>query len=195
MANLFDGLGGRLVAPIMAKMNADAEAEAVDILDPLPDSRNLVIGFGPGVGIELLGARTRSGSVVGIDPSLAMLKAASMRNKTFISSGNVELMTATADKIPSPDSYFDGAIAVHTLQLCEPIGATVAELARVMKPAALLVTITHSWAVKKHAESVATWQEAMFSAFETGGFVDLATGLAKAEKGSAILFTARRSET
>ncbi len=195
MANLFDGLGGRLVAPIMAKMNADAEAEAVDILDPLPDSRNLVIGFGPGVGIELLGTRTPNGSIVGIDPSLAMLKAASMRNKALISSRKVELMTATADKIHSPDSCFDGAIAVHTLQLCEPISATVAELARVMKPNALLVTITHAWAVKKHAGSVAAWQEAMFAAFEVGGFVDLLAGSAKAEKGSAILFTARKSGT
>jgi ubiquinone/menaquinone biosynthesis C-methylase UbiE len=195
MGNLFDGLGGKLVAPIMARMNAAAEAEAVDILNPLSDSCNLVIGFGPGVGIAKLTERTPYGSVLGIDPSLAMLRTATNRNRAAISAGNVKLATTTADKIPCAEACFDGAIAVHTLQLCEPIEATITELARVMKTNALLVTITHDWAAKHHRGSAKIWTTTMVQALEEGGFENVLTGFAHADKGKAILITSRRCRT
>ena len=62
---------------------------------------------------------------------------------------------------------FDGVIAVNTLQLCEPIVDTARELARVMKPGAKLISLTHDWAMKRHAATVDTWlakTEAAFAA-------------------------------
>ena len=50
----FDGFVGRISGSVMARMNRDMERTAVAELNPSPNDSVLAIGFGPGVGIELL---------------------------------------------------------------------------------------------------------------------------------------------
>lgn len=190
MGNLFDGPGAALVGRIMAKANAEAEAEAVAMLDPAPGSSVLVIGFGPGVGVSALAER--GAHVLGVDPSAAMLKQATRRNRRWIAEGRVTLERATADCTPADAAAFDGVIAVNTLQLCEPIAATATELARVLKPGARLVSLTHDWAAAKHAGSVEAWTCAVLAALANAGFIEGRAAAGKAEKGRAIALTARR---
>jgi ubiquinone/menaquinone biosynthesis C-methylase UbiE len=192
MANLFDGPGGWLTAMIMAKANRDAEAEAIEILAPAPDAAVLVIGFGAGVGVALLVERLTQGRVLGVDPSAAMVRAATKRNRAAIAAGTVVLARATAEQVPADDGAFDGAIAVNTLQLCEPIAPTVAELARVLRPGARLVSVTHDWAMARHAGSVERWLAQTIAAFEAAGFTDARSEQARAEKGRAIVLELRR---
>jgi threonine dehydrogenase-like Zn-dependent dehydrogenase len=81
----FDGPLGGLAAPVMARLNADAEAAAVARLAPSAGAEVLVIGFGPGVGLRLLSGVAGIGRIAGIDPSQAMLNHA--RRSTACSCG------------------------------------------------------------------------------------------------------------
>lgn len=190
MSQLFDGPGAALVGAIMAKRNAEAEAEAVERLDPAPGAAVLVIGYGPGVGVALLARR--GVRVVGVDPSAAMLRQATRRNRRWIADGTVRLERATADAAPAEAAAFDGAVAVNALQMCEPIAPTAAELARVLKPGALLVSLTHDWAAARHAGSAEAWTDRTLAALAAAGFEDGQAFPARAEAGRSIALVARR---
>jgi ubiquinone/menaquinone biosynthesis C-methylase UbiE len=190
--NMFDGVGGRIVGPIMALQNREAEEEAVALLAPEADHRVLVIGFGPGVGIELLLKLLGQGQVVGVDPSRVMNDLAKARNRKAVAEGRVHLLPSTAAQIAREAAYFDGAIAVNTLQLCEPIDPTAIELARVLRPGAKLVTLTHDWAIRKHAATVEAWVHDHLAALTGAGFLEGHSFAARAEKGGSIALIAKR---
>lgn len=192
MTRLFDGPGGALVGPVMAKANAAAEAEAVALLDPAPSWHVVVLGFGPGVGIAILAKRLTSGFIFGVDPSGAMHKQAARRNRDPITAGRVRLERTGADRIPAPDATFDGAVAVNTLQLCAPFADTARELARVLKPGAAIVSITHDWAAAKTAGSAEAWVAATLTDLAAAGFPEPRAFAAQAENGRAIALVARR---
>ena len=187
----FDGIFGRIAAPIMVRKNREAEIEANEILGATQGARLLVLGFGPGVGLQDLLRRTQNAKVVGLDPSQIMMEIAAKRNAGEIDAGRLRLIQATAETIPEPEDCFDGAVAVNTIQLCEPFENSLPEIGRVLKPHAKLVTITHDWAAAKHAGSPEIWKARLDSALVTAGFsaIDIFNG--KSEKGKAIVVTAR----
>lgn len=192
MPNLFEGPIGVLTAKIMAGMNAEAEAEAIDILNPGPSDTLLVIGFGAGVGVGMIASRYPNATIVAVDPSAAMHREASRRNRRAIAAGRARLLRTTADTLACPTSVFDGALGVNSLQMCEPIESTAAELARVMRPGARLVTLTHDWAMARQAGSVENWVQRTGAALCDAGFGEVASFAAKAEKGRSIGLSARR---
>ena len=147
----FDGTAGRLVGTLMARMNRDMELAAIDELMPGPDATVLALGFGPGVGVAELTARLQEGVVGGVDPSAAMVRQARRRNRSAIEKGQVTLERSTADAIPWPDRTFTGALAVNSIQLWDPLDASIREVARVLAPGAPLVAITHVWAIEKRS--------------------------------------------
>ncbi len=130
---LFDSVAGVAAARVMAVVNADMEREAIDAVAPSVDDAVLEIGFGPGVGIEMLARQLAGGRVAGIDPSTAMLRAAERRNRAAIRDGRVELRLAAVHELPFVDASFDGAFAVNSMQLWGPPDASAAELARVLR--------------------------------------------------------------
>ena len=73
------GILGRLGGAIMARVNRDAAAHVIDLLDLRSNDRILEVGFGPGVGIELLLLRVPDGSVAGVDQSQEMVRQAAAR--------------------------------------------------------------------------------------------------------------------
>jgi len=192
MTSLFDGPGAGVVGLIMARANAEAESEAVARLDPAPDAHVLVIGYGPGVGVGLLARRLPQGVILGVDPSEAMRRQAARRNRRLIAEGRVRLERTAADRTSAPDAAFDGAIAVNSLQLCDPLPETARELARVLKPGARLVSLTHDWAAAKTSGSAAAWVAMVTEALGAFGFTDIVAAPARAENGRAIALTARR---
>lgn len=192
MAGMFDGIGGALVGRLMARMNAPAEAEAVDRLGPAPDARVLAIGFGPGVGVACLVERLPAGHVLGIDPSAAMVAQAGRRNKAAVAAGRVALRQATLAMARLDPGAFDGAVAVNTWQLCEPFADHVAILRSALKPGGRFVSLTHDWAAATHAPSADAWLTAVREAFEAGGFTIDHCGRGRAEKGRVLLVSADR---
>ncbi|MGH6957340.1 MAG: methyltransferase domain-containing protein [Caulobacteraceae bacterium] len=193
MANLFDGLPGRLIAGVMAKANREAEVEAVSRLAPSPTDLVLVVGFGPGVGVKLLAERLTSGRIVGLDPSRAMVRAATRANRAGVASGKVTLHATTAEAATLEAEAFDGAVAVNALQLCEPLARTAQALASAMKPGALLVSLTHDWALARHAGSVEAWTAMAYEAFLRADFGEIESRRGEAENGRIVVFTARRA--
>jgi ubiquinone/menaquinone biosynthesis C-methylase UbiE len=183
---LFDGPLGLVTARIMAGRNTDTEREAIETLAPAPEHTVLAVGFGAGTGVAELASRVAA--VGGVDPSWAMVTVARRRNR----SGRVRLERRTADRIPWPDNSFDGALAVNSIQLWRPLAASVAEVARVLRPGARLVTFTHDWVVARgDGETLDDWLAGTTAALAAGGFTDVGHWRATAERGRSVVLAAR----
>ena len=126
-----EGALGMLGGVIMARMNRRMAERAVALLDVEPSDRVLEIGFGPGVGIELL-SRAAS-SVAGIDPSAEMLAQAARRNAHAIDRHKVDLTRGWAEALPFGSASFDKALAINSMQMWPDAAAGLVELRRVMK--------------------------------------------------------------
>jgi ubiquinone/menaquinone biosynthesis C-methylase UbiE len=192
MAGQFDGVSGLVAAKVMARMNRDMESEAIVRLSPRPDDTVLVLGFGPGVGIELLLARLTNGRVYGVDPSAVMVKEATRRNRAWVAAGRLELVETDAARMSFPDASFDGAIAVNSIQLWDPFAASCAKVARVLRPGARLVSLTHTWAVTRHAATVEEWLARSGAALVGAGFGDPTHAFGCARSGRSVVMVADR---
>lgn len=101
----FAGVFARLLNASNAKLNAA-------VMRKLPDTTQqaiLDIGFGGGVGIELALAGTRIAVVAGVDPSQAMVRAATRRYREQSSGKSVDVRLGTAERLPWGDDVFDAA--------------------------------------------------------------------------------------
>jgi ubiquinone/menaquinone biosynthesis C-methylase UbiE len=128
-----EGLLGRLGGMVMARMNRPCAAWTIDLLKVRRDDRILEIGFGPGVGIQLLAEMASAGHVDGIDPSQEMVEHAASRNATAIKRGQVDLRIGSVECLPFEDNTFDKALAINSMQVWPDPGAGLSEIRRVMK--------------------------------------------------------------
>jgi ubiquinone/menaquinone biosynthesis C-methylase UbiE len=127
------GVLGRLGGVIMARMNQKCAARVIDLLEVQPNDRILEVGFGPGVGIELLAKAAPEGYVAGVDPSQEMVDQARDRNATAITSGHVDLRYGSAESLPFEDNTFDKTLAINSMQVWTDAAAGLREIRRVMK--------------------------------------------------------------
>jgi ubiquinone/menaquinone biosynthesis C-methylase UbiE len=125
---------GRLGGIIMARTNRKVASWAIDLLGVSPSDRVLEVGFGPGVGIQLLTKSASSGRVVGVDYSKEMVEQARVRNAKAIEAGLVDLREGSVERLPFKDETFNSALAVNSMQVWPDAMAGLRELRRVMKP-------------------------------------------------------------
>src|SRR5215472_17260143 len=125
------GLLGRLGGVIMARLNRDAAAQVIELLDLTPGDSVLEIGFGPG--IELLAQRMSVRFAAGIDPSREMLAQTTARNAAAIAAGWVELRQGSADQIPFASGTFDRVMSINSVQAWPDAIAGMREVRRVLK--------------------------------------------------------------
>src|SRR5438128_250196 len=125
------GVLGRLGGVIMARMNQEIAARAIELLDVQPSDRVLEIGFGPGVGIQLLAGIVSSGLVAGVDDSEEMVEQARARNAKAIASGRVELRPASVERLPFDNDTFDKALSINSMQVWPDARAGLREILRV----------------------------------------------------------------
>jgi ubiquinone/menaquinone biosynthesis C-methylase UbiE len=85
------GILGRLGGIIMARTNQQCNAWVIDLLGIQPHNSVLEVGFGPGVGIELLAKSVSGGYITGVDPSDEMVEQARARNVKAMENGRVDL--------------------------------------------------------------------------------------------------------
>jgi demethylmenaquinone methyltransferase / 2-methoxy-6-polyprenyl-1,4-benzoquinol methylase len=127
---------------------------------PAPGSHVLDVATGTGmVAAELL-ARGRC-SVVGLDQSREMLTAARVRFSAARYRGRVELIEGEAEALPFADASFDALTFTYLLRYVEDPGATVRELARVVRPGGRLASL--EFGVPPRAAARAAWR--LYTAF------------------------------
>src|SRR5579863_6759832 len=115
----FDGVAGVVGARVMATVNADMERAALRAL-ALRDGEDVVVfGFGPGVGLVAMLDTVTPRSVLAVDPSAAMERAARRRLARHPQRALVELARARAADVVARQC-FDAAVAVNTVQLWDP---------------------------------------------------------------------------
>lgn len=153
------GFLGRLGGFIMANVNRDTAAQIVKLLDVQPSDKVLEVGFGPGVGIQLLLERITGGWVAGVDQSQEMVRQASTRNANALRSGRVDLRYGSAERLPFADETFDKVLAINSMQVWADADTGLREIRRVLKPGgnvALCFTISSGQSREGVAGSLGT---------------------------------------
>jgi demethylmenaquinone methyltransferase / 2-methoxy-6-polyprenyl-1,4-benzoquinol methylase len=107
----------------------------VDHVAPRAAGRMLDVASGTaGVAIEL--ARRTDAQVVGFDLTLPMLLEGARRVEMAGLADRVELVEGRAEALPFADASFDGLTFTYLLRYVTDPAATLAELARVLRPGA-----------------------------------------------------------
>jgi len=117
----------------MARTNGKCAAWVIDLLRVQPIDKVLEVGFGPGVGIQLLASSASAGFVAGVDPSKEMVAQATTRNKKAIESGRVDLRHGSVTTLPFADNTFDKALAINSMQVWPDAVAALREMRRCMR--------------------------------------------------------------
>jgi demethylmenaquinone methyltransferase/2-methoxy-6-polyprenyl-1,4-benzoquinol methylase len=105
-----------------------------------PDGSVLDVATGTAaVAIELV--RQKGCRVVGIDQSPEMLAGAQARVEAAGLSDRITLVEGSAEQLPFPDGAFDALTFTYLLRYVEDPGATLAELARVVRPRGIVAAL------------------------------------------------------
>jgi arsenite methyltransferase len=158
------GLLGRIGAAIMAHGNAATELQVVNVAALTSTDTVLVVGPGPGVGLQAAGER--AALAVGVDPSEDMLHASVDRCADLVRAGKVRVRVGSAEDTGGESGSVDVVLSVNNVYIWDDRGAGFAELARVLRPGGRLVLSAHEkWLPVSRHELVAE--------VEATGFVDV----------------------
>lgn len=137
------GVAGRVGGAVMVHGNAQQERWAVQAADVHAGTRIVVLGHGPGVGLQLLGPAVGArGRIVAVDPSPIMRRMAASRCARLLAEGILEIRDGGAERTGCEDASMDAAISVNNVMLWDrPAGFR--EILRVLRPGGLLVVTAH----------------------------------------------------
>jgi ubiquinone/menaquinone biosynthesis C-methylase UbiE len=131
------GLLGRIVGRLMVNDTAGANDRSLAKLDLTKPRTILDVGFGQGRTAAVL---VRAGHrVLGVDSSTTMVNQATARNRAACRDGRAVLHHGDGITIPFPDDSADAAITAHTVYFMPDPAATIADIARVLRPGGTLV--------------------------------------------------------
>jgi len=134
------GLQGRLVGMMLNRSNHGLIAAAIDALALEPGTVGADLGFGGGVGLELLLQRVGpKGHVYGVDLSPTMVSRASRRLKGDVANGRLHLYTGSITQLPLEDGLIHGAITINTIYFIADLDRAFSEMARVITSAGRVV--------------------------------------------------------
>ena len=106
------------------------------LVSRLPADRGHVLDVATGTGLVAAELQRREFQVTGLDQSPEMLELARRRFDD-----KIELVEASADALPFPDLAFDHITFTYLLRYVDDPGATLAELARVVRPGGVLASL------------------------------------------------------
>jgi arsenite methyltransferase len=128
-----------ILSPFVARAlnlgNERAIAAAVESADIPRGAVAADIGFGGGVGLQLLLDRVGDDGVVhGIEIADDMLRRARSRFGRDVASGRLRLSSGSLTELPLGDNSVDALITLNTVYFITELDAACAELARVLRP-------------------------------------------------------------
>jgi ubiquinone/menaquinone biosynthesis C-methylase UbiE len=129
------GILSPLVARALNRGNERAIAAAVDSAEIPRGAVAMDVGFGGGVGLQLLLDRVGDDGVVhGIEIADDMLRRARSRFGRDVASGRLRLSSGSLTGLPLEDNSVDALITLNTVYFISELDAACAELARVLRP-------------------------------------------------------------
>jgi demethylmenaquinone methyltransferase / 2-methoxy-6-polyprenyl-1,4-benzoquinol methylase len=127
----------------------------VDHVAAARPSRVLDVATGP-AGIALAVAERTGARVVGVDLNEPMLRAGAANVRAVGRQRQLGLAVARADQLPFDDGGFDAVVFSYLLRYVDDPAATVAELARCLRPGGTLASL--DFYVPPHPVWHASWQ-------------------------------------
>ena len=106
------------------------------LVSRLPCDGGRVLDVATGTGLVAAELRRRGFRVTGVDQSTEMLALAGQRF-----GDQVELVEASAENLPFGDATFDHLTVTYLLRYVEDPGATLRELARVLRPGGIVASL------------------------------------------------------
>ena len=188
---------GRVVGRLMVKDTAATNDRALAKLD-LTQSRTILdVGFGQGRTAAVL---VRAGHhVIGVDSSPTMVSQATARNRAACREGRTNLKHSDGITIPFPDRSADAAITAHTIYFMPDPAATIADIARVLRPGGTLAIAcrtnddeTPAW-LDPHVYRIRTADE-ITAMLRAAGFDDIEHEQGDAATHFVHLFVARLAD-
>ena len=133
---------GHIVGWILAARSSNRERSrwTVDLLHIDPDDRVLELGCGPGVALEHVARRLRSGTVVGIDHSLVMVKQARRRNREAIATGRVLVRIGPIEDVGAVSGPFMKIFSINVIQFMPDQAAFFRLLYSKLAPGGIVAT-------------------------------------------------------
>ena len=126
------GLLGRIVGRAMVKDTAAANDRAVELLELGEPRTVLEVGYGQGrTAAKLVGQGHR---VLGVEVSDTMVSQARARNRRACRDGRADLRRGDGRTVPFDDATADAAFTAHTIYFMPDPAATIADVARVLRP-------------------------------------------------------------
>jgi len=127
------GLLGVVIARMLNKGNAPTITAAVAALELAGTETAADIGFGGGLGLDLLLAST-AGHVHGVEPSPDMIQRARRSHPREVAAGRLHLHAGTMDALPLAAASLDGWISLNTVYFVADLAPAFADLRRVLRP-------------------------------------------------------------
>src|SRR5262249_59998255 len=103
--------------------------------------RRILDGASGTAGVALQLARRTGAAVVGLDLTEQMLAEGHRRVAAAGRAGQIALVAGRAEQLPFPDRSFDSLTFTYLLRYVQDPQATLAELARVVKPGARVASL------------------------------------------------------
>jgi ubiquinone/menaquinone biosynthesis C-methylase UbiE len=129
------GILSPFVARVLNRGNERAIAAAADSAEIPRGAVAADIGFGGGVGLQLLLDRVGDTGVVhGIEIADDMLGRAGSRFGRDVRSGRLRLSSGSLTELPLDDNSVDALITINTVYFVSELDAACAELTRVLRP-------------------------------------------------------------
>jgi len=140
---LFEPLPGRydrLAEVLSMGQNGRWRRAMVDRIVPSRPGRVLDVASGT-AGVALQLASRTGARVVGADLTLEMLEQGRRNVAAAGASGQIALVAGRAEQLPFPDAAFDALTFTYLLRYVDDPGATLAELARVVRPGGTVASL------------------------------------------------------
>jgi demethylmenaquinone methyltransferase/2-methoxy-6-polyprenyl-1,4-benzoquinol methylase len=168
---LFDGLPGRYDRLAEVLSLAQNRRWRAAMVDPVVRSRPasvLDVATGPG-GVALQLASRTTAIVTAVDITPEMIRRAQVNVAAHASDTRVRLVLGDARRLPFPDRCFDGLTFTYLLRYVEDPGATIQELARVVRPGGAVASL--EFYVPEHPIWRALWWGYTRAVLPTAGYL------------------------